>query len=125
MRANWDAPASERLPHLPADRSLRAYGRELRACGATWPAIGAALGMTEHAARRGTLGIQCSPNKPRPSRAAPEPKPTITPRQWKRIAKAYGVTVTQLRQLRAAGITVGEARELAAARVDSEKQMSA
>lgn len=50
-----------------------------------------------------------------PQGLEPPPPPDMTPRLWRRVAQAYGVTVRELRLIRAAGLTVGEWLERRAA----------
>lgn len=124
MTAHWDAPANQWRSDLPADRTLRKHGRDLRAQGLTWPQIGAQLGMDENRARMPIkYPWRAGQSKPKPRvlrERMPKAKPEVTGksgRPWQeRVAAAYGLTWQQLQAIRAAGLTVKQFREMAAER---------
>lgn len=104
MRANWRAPACDRNPDFPADLTLTAYAQQQRERGLTWREIGAMIGVHEETAR---VTVQ------RPGRKRKLKGPRLTAKEWRFVADAYGVTVKQLRAIRAQGLTVKQFREMA------------
>lgn len=46
-----------------------------------------------------------------PTQLEPPPPPDMTPRLWRRVAKAYGMTPEEYATLRAAGVRVSEYRQ--------------
>ena len=141
--ARWDAPASEWLPSLPSEYTLRQWARLLRERGMTLQEVAQYLGMTSRQRLQYAIGcagrtrekspahvirVEHERQQARASRtdtiATPRSngqllKP-IPPQTWQRIADAYGVTVEQLEAVRAAGVTVRE--WLLAGKPDLSKQ---
>lgn len=108
---NWQTPASDHNPAFPSDRTLLAFATELRRQGETFVEIGRRLGVRPETLRSAIKRSES--RKTSGSKNKPNYDSTVTPHQWQRIASAYRVTVTQLRELRRLGLTVRDARERA------------
>lgn len=111
MPTQWDRPANEHHPSLPANRTLRQYGKDLKRRH-TIAEIRAILHLN---LRRHSV---CTALLEEPKVVFTKGRPVGTgckgdlpPRLRERIAAAYGMSVEQYRAVKEAGLTVRDWHE--------------
>ena len=120
---SWDRPASEHDSRLPSHLSLRQLAKQTYQQKKSWPQTAQELfyGGRPQSMRRAVKAGPCKRERiirevsdEEAERLWKEKSRPMSDRDRQRVATAYGVTVEQLRALRAAGLTVLEARKMAA-----------